>query len=229
MRRYLLLCLVLLPCATSAQDLSKVHFVRAGGDATIQTKPDRVQISIGVSTQGATAEAAAAQNASQTSAVLASLKGIVEGRGESKTTGYSVTPQYAYAPNQPPRIKGYEASNTVQVTLDDLSQTGKLLDTATGAGANNVSSISFMLRDNSAVYARALAEAATKARANAEAIAKALGIRVIGVLSAEPQQITPVRPIPMAQMAMAREKTETPVEAGNLDIHASVIVTLEVQ
>ena len=229
MRRCLLLYLVLLPYAASAQDLSKVHFVRAGGEATIQTKPDRVQISIGVTTQAATAQAAAAQNALQSSAVLDSLKGIVEGRGESKTTGYNVTPQYAYAPNQPPRVKGYEATNTVLVTLDDLSQTGKLLDAASGSGANNVSSISFTLRDSSPVYAQVLAEAATKARANAEAIAKALGVRVTGVLSAEPQEITPVRPIPMAQMAMAREKTETPIEAGNLDVHASVIVTLEVQ
>ena len=230
MRPCLLLCLALIPFALPGQDVSKIHFVRASGDATIQAKPDRVQVSIGVSTQATTAQAAAAENASQTSAVLNALKGIVDRHGEIKTTGYNLEPQYAYAPNQPPRIKGYAASNTVLVTLDDLSQTGKLLDAATASGANNVSSISFTLRDTSAVYAQALAEASAKAHANAEAIAKALNVRVIGVLSAEPQETPVIRPMPM--MAMARKEAgspETPVEAGNLDIHASVTVTLEVQ
>lgn len=229
MHRRLSLCLLLLPCALFSQDLSKIHFVRASGDATIQAKPDRVQVTVGVSTQAPTAQAAAAQNASQTSKILESLKGIVHGRGEVKTIGYNLNPQYVYTPNQPPRLTHYEASNTVLVTLDDLSQTGNLIDAATASGANNISSISFTLRDSSAVYAQALAEAATKARANAEAIARALNLRVTGLLSAEPQETSPIRPIPMARMAARSADVGTPVEAGNLDIHAAVTVTLEVQ
>ncbi len=229
MHHRLSLCLLLVPCALLSQDLSKVHFVRASGDATVQAKPDRVQISIGVSTRAPAAQTAAAQNASQTANVLASLKAIVSGRGEVKTIGYSLNPQYDYTPNQPPRLTHYDASNTVLVTLDDLSQTGKLIDAATASGANNVSSISFTLRDSSAVYAQALAEAAIKARANAEAVARALNLRVTGLLSAEPRETSPIRPIPMALVSDRNAGVATPVEAGSLDIHAAVTVTLEVQ
>jgi uncharacterized protein YggE len=206
-----------------------MHFVRASGDATVQAKPDRVQVAIGVSTQAPTAQAAGSRNALQTSNVLESLKGVVGERGEVKTIGYSLTPQYVYAPNQPPRLTHYEASNTVFVTLDDLSQTGKLIDTATASGANNIGSISFTVRDSSAMYAQALAQAATKARANAEAVARALNLRVLGLLSAEPQESSPIRPIPMNRMAARSADAATPVEAGDVDIHAGVIVTLEVQ
>ncbi len=223
-----LLLLLLLPCTIVAQEMPNAHMVRASGEATVSAKPDQVQISIGVVTDAPQAEAAAAQNASQTSAVLNATKSSIAGHGEVKTTGYSISPQYDYSQGHAPRLTGYQARNTVQVTLDDLSMTGKVIDSATGAGANNVEGISFSLRDDSAVRVQALAEAAKKARANGEAIAAALGLDVVGVLRADTEQAPIVRPEPGIMMAV-KARAPTPIEAGTLDIHATVIVTLQVQ
>jgi|SRR6185312_2983847 len=226
------LCLLLLlPCTIVAQDTSNVHVVRASAEATVTAKPDEAQISIGVVTDAPKAETAAAQNASETSAVWNATKGAIAGHGEVKTSGYSISPQYDYSAGHAPRLTGYQARNTVLVTLDDLSLTGKVIDAATGAGANNIEGVSFSLRDDSAVRAEALSEAATKARANGEAIAKALGLRVVGVLRADTEQAPIVRPIPMAAFnTMAKaERAPTPIEPGTLDIHATVIVSLQVQ
>lgn len=226
------LCLlVLLPCTIVAQEVSRPHEVRASGEATVTTKPDQAQISIGVVTDAHTAAEASAQNASQTSATLSAVKNSLGGHGEVKTTGYSISPQYDYSSGHAPRLTGYQARNTVLVTVDDLSLTGKIVDAATGAGANNIEGISFSLRDDSAVRAEALAQAATKARSNGEAIAKALGLHVVGVLRADTEQAPIVRPVPMASFtAMAKaERAPTPIEPGTLDIHATVMVTLQVQ
>ena len=49
-------------------------------------------------------------------------------RREIKTSGYSVQPQRMYRENQPPTITGYEARNTVTVTMSDLTKVGTLID-----------------------------------------------------------------------------------------------------
>lgn len=229
-RAYLFL-LFLLPCTIVAQEVSAPHTVRASGEAMVTTKPDQAQISIGVVTDAHTAAEASAQNARQTTATLSAIKDSLGGHGELKTTGYSISPQYDYSSGHAPRLTGYQARNTVLATINDLSLTGKIVDAATGAGANNIDGISFSLRDDTAVRAEALTKAATKARANGEAIAKALGLHVVGVLRADTEQAPMVRPIQLQQFASLQkaERVATPVEPGTLDIHATVIVTLQVE
>ncbi len=229
MPRFVFLTLLLLCYTLQAQDMSKVHFVRASGEATIKAKPDRAQISIGVTTRGATAQAAAAQNASETAQVLQAVKGALGKSGDVKTTGYSIAPQYDYSNGHAPKLTGYETNNTVLVTEDDLSALGNIIDAATGSGATNINGIAFMLRDDTAVREKALEEAALRAKANAETIARALNVRVVGLLQAEPNEMPAVQPRPMAMMAARVPPATTPIESGDLDIHANVSVVLEVQ
>lgn len=229
--RLSLCLLLLLPSTIVAQEGPSPHVVRASGEATVTTKPDQAQISIGVVTDAHSAAEASAQNAAQTSATLSAIKNSLGGHGDVKTTGYSISPQYDYSAGHAPRLNGYQARNTVLVTVDDLSLTGKIVDAATGAGANNLDGISFSLRDDSAVRSEALGKAAMKARANGETIAKVLGLHVVGVLRADTEQMPIVRPLQMAEFTKleATARASTPIEPGTLDIHASVIVTLQVQ
>jgi uncharacterized protein YggE len=207
--------------------------VRASGEATVTAQPDRAQISIGVINQAPTAQEASSQNAMQTKQALEAIKHVLGSSGEVKTSSYSIAPDYQYPKNGgPPKISGYRASNTVLVTINDLALVGKVIDVATGSGANNVQNISFSLQNEEAVRAQALAEAAGKARANAEAIARALNLHVVGVLEAQTTEAPRLRPyvMPMAQtVAMKAADVPTPIEAGTLDIRASVTVTLQVQ
>jgi len=216
-----------------AQDTAHLtsHFVRASADAVVTAKPDRAEINIGVSTRAPTAQAASAQNAAATTQTLSAIKQTLGNGGQVKTSGYSLAPQYEYANGHPPKLSGYEAANTVMVTVDDLSLLGKIIDSATANGANNINGISFTLKDSAAVRLRALTEAAKQARENAEALARALGVQTLSLLSAEPNESPVVHPRPMAfaREAMLQKSVATPVEAGDLDIRASVTVTLEVR
>lgn len=231
--RRVILLLVSCCLAAAAQDgAAKVHSIRASGEATVRAKPDRAQISIGVVTQAPTAEAASAQNASQTSAVLDAVKRGLGASGEIKTSGYSISPQYQYTNGRPPKITGYQASNTVLTSVNDLSLTGKVIDAANEAGANDITGISFSLRDDSAIRAQALTEAALKARTAAEAIAKALNVHITSVLQAETTEAPIVRPMNKAFSMMAESaapRAPTPIEPGDVDVRASVTVTFEVQ
>src|SRR5205807_1545823 len=90
--------------------------------------------------------------------------------------------------------------SSIRVTGD-----GTVTDSATQAGANHVQGIQFTLRDQDAVRAEALRQAATRARAEADVLAAALGLKVVRVLSVEENspRVVPVRAYMGAARALA--------------------------
>jgi len=218
------LLLTVLACALPATVLAQqppVSSIRVTGDARVTAKPDRVQIDIGVTTRAAQSQDAASQNVRKAAGPTAVLK----------TVSYSLNPNYQYHPNGgEPTIEGYTALNVVQVTLDELGKIGAVIDAATQAGANHVQGIQFTLRDQDAVRAEALREAALRARAEADVLAAALGLKVLRVLSVEENspRVVPVRVYGGAPRAMAAAAPATPVEAGTLDVTADVTLSVEV-
>ena len=227
--------LLLLPALVLAQDANSRmgrHVVRAVGEATLSVAPDQARISVGVVTIAAKAEDAVAQDAKRTAVVLDALKAIVQSKGQVRTTSYSLTPQYKYVQGESPTITGYQASHTVEVTLNEVEMVGKVIDGSSKAGANHIDRIEFSLKDDHAVRAEALTKAATAARKNAESLAAALGLTVTGVAFAETSETGAVRPLmaPMAGVMQMQAKMQpTQIESGNLDVHASVTVGLEVK
>ena len=185
-----------------------------------------------VYTQAPTAEATSQQNASLTSSVLAALKQTIGSRGQIKTSGFYASPQMQYGKNGgTPKITGYAANNRVTITVDDLSLVSKIVDTAVGAGATQIGGVTFSLKDDEAVRAQALEQASRKAYAGAEAIAKALNLSIVGVMNA---QTASEEPNPFPRMGSVAQTVQiqgaaTPIEPGDIDICATVTVTLEVR
>jgi len=207
--------------------------IRVTGDARVSARPDRVQIDLGVQTVEVQSQAAAAGNARALDAVLAAVRSAAGPTGQLRTVSYSLSPNYQYHPNGgEPTITGYTAVNVVEVTLDDLGRMGDVIDAATRAGANRVQGIQFTLRDQDAVRAEALRQAAQRARAEAEVLAGALNLKILRVLTVEETspQIVPVRMFKAAARAMAGGAAEapTPVESGTLDVSAQVVLLVEV-
>jgi uncharacterized protein YggE len=201
------------------------------GQAKVSETPDRVYIDIGVTTQAQKSEAATSQNADRISAILAAVKRAAGAAAQLTTTEYSVSPTYNYPRNGgTPAIVGYTASNVVQVRLDDLRKIGAVIDAATQAGSNNVQDIRFALRDEQAPRVEALREAALDARRDAGALAGALDLRIVRIVSVS-EQSPQVRSIPIYPRAMrlaTAQAPATPVEAGTIDISATVTLTVEV-
>lgn len=217
------------PAGVPAATLSSI---RVTGDARVSAKPDRVQIDLGVQTQAPLSQDAASANARALDAVLAAVRKAAGAGAQIKTVSYSLSPNYQYHPGGgEPTITGYTALNVVEVVLDDLARIGDVLDAATRAGANRVQGIQWTLRDQDAVRAQALREAATRAHAEAEVLAGALNLRIIRVLTVEESspQIVPVRVrMAAARAAVSAAEVATPVEAGTLDVSANVTLTVEV-
>jgi uncharacterized protein YggE len=226
------LLLLILPLAVPAQEAAaRAAQIRATGEAVIRARPDQAQIELGVSTQGPTAQAAAAQNAAQLEAVLARLRKSLDRKAEIRTATYSLVPNYRY-PREggKPEITGYTATNIVLIESRDLEGLGSLIDAATQAGANTIHSLRFLLRDEDAVRLEALRQATQKARANAEAMAAAAGLKILRIVSIEQTPAPSFRPMREIAMARAAEVAAptTPIEAGAIEVHASVTLVAEV-
>jgi uncharacterized protein YggE len=112
------------------------------------------------------------------------------------------------------------------VKVRDLAQLGPLLDRATAAGANEVEGLSLQKDDTAPEEARALAAAVRAARAKAEELARAAGLRLGEVLELSEGGRAP-GPIPVRAMAM--RGAGVPVAEGQIEVSAEVEMVFAVR
>lgn len=191
--------------------------------------PDIARLSTGVVTQAAEAEAAMQANAEQMSRVVEAIKAAGIDERDIQTSSVSLHPQYRYAENQPPTITGYEASNTVEITVRDIGQLGEILDALVEVGANQINGPTFDVEDKQAAFDEARLAALDKARARARKYAEALDMRVVRIVSiSEGHGFNPPRPVPMMAMArMESAQAETPIAPGEVTMTVDLDVAFE--
>ena len=208
----------------------RVTRVIVSGDSLVQALPDTAILTISVVTQAKTAIDAQQQNAAQSDAVVRTLKTAAGAGAEVKTSGYSLQPQRIYRENQPPTITGYEARNTVTVTMSDLTKVGPVIDAAAQSGANDIGGVAFTLRKDRPARDEALALATREAISKAQVIAQALGGRVVRIVEVLEEGTVRPRPTFEADMLRSAQKSvATPIEIGALDITGKVQVVAEVE
>jgi hypothetical protein len=198
--------------------------IRVTGEATVTSRPDRVELDLGVVTRAPTAQQAATENARIAQNVLTALRRVLGPSATVETVSYTLQPDYQYPPQGAPRITGYTATNIVRVTDDDLANVGVMIDTATRAGANTIERIRFMLKNEAAAKANALRLAALDARAKANSLARALGLQIVRIRSVDESSLTPR---PLFDLALRSAGPTTPVLPGMIETTAMVTLTLE--
>jgi uncharacterized protein len=193
-----------------------------------EVTPDQAVLSLGVQTNATGAGGAMAQNNQRMGAVIAALRGAGVPDKNIRTSNLRLSPQYDYAPNTAPRLNGYQASNEVSVTIEDLTRLGPALDAATAAGANEINGVSFGLKSSRAAEDAARIEAVKALRAKAELYAQASGYHIARMVSlSESGGVYPVRVMAMASAAKERSVQGVPVSTGELNISAEVSAVFE--
>lgn len=216
------------PAPDASAEAWRATSLNLSASGEVKAPPDMATITLGVRTEAPTAAQAMADNASRMSEVVAALKRQgVEAR-DIQTSGLDLNPQYAYDQNQPPRLTGYQASNQVGITVNDLSRLGRTIDAVVGGGANQISGISFGLKDPKAAQDAARLKAVQALQAKAQLLAGAMGYRVARLVNLTEGENAPPPPRPMAfATAKLAQSAATPVEAGQLTVRAEVSATFE--
>jgi uncharacterized protein YggE len=198
------------------------------GEGTVTAPPDLATVSLGVTTQGATAAEAMAANSASLAAVLERVKAAgVEAR-DIQTSTLNLTPNWANTDgSSAPTITGYVAMNVLQVRVRDMAKLGPVLDAAVADGANTLNGVSFGLQEPDPVMDKARKEAVASAKARAELLTGAAGVSLGRILSiAEGGGYAP--PMPMYRMEAAMADASVPVEGGEVGVTASVTITWEI-
>lgn len=195
--------------------------------AEIEVEPDRASITFAVETRGSTAAGAAAANARIQTAVLDTLRRLGVASAQLRTAGISISPEYEYPRDGGrPTVVGYQARNSIQVEVRNLSLVGSLVDAALGRGATSVGSLSFFASNTRAAEREALSRAMVRAREDADALAEAAGGRITGILQVivQPsgQGEIPRREFASARSAALSADTATPVESGTLTVRVTI-------
>ncbi|MBL6853260.1 MAG: SIMPL domain-containing protein [Alphaproteobacteria bacterium] len=219
--------LALVPVASQAD---AAHTITVSGSGEARGAPDQAQLSAGVTTVAPTAAAALAENARTMTNVFDTLTRLGIPERAIQTSNFSVSPQYPpYNQNDRglQKIVGYQITNQVNVTLDDTRKLGLALDALVNAGANQINSVSYSIRNADALEAKAQEQAVTNARARAETYAKAAGVTLGGVVSISEVSVEAPRPV---YRAMAAQRVPaTPTAAGEQSVTANVTVIFEIK
>jgi len=208
--------LVLAAASVSAAD--EPAKIQTSGNVTVTVPADRVHLTVGVSAKADKAKDAAARVGVTLNAVRDALVRFGLDRNTLPSAGYSVTADFG-EPNKP---SGYVATSALSVELSNLSQLGAVVDTALGAGANEVTNIRFLPRDEQAARARALEMAVKEARDDAEVLAKASGTTLGPLLRLTTQRVSPVSFALAETIQVGRASRATDIPAPEISISASV-------
>ena len=169
--------------AAAAQSGSPMPGILAGGDATVKALPDIAILTIGATTQARTAAEAQTALSDKIAKVLQRAKDLKIVEKDTKSSGYTIYPQYQSGPDKAPTIAGYQATQSVTFTLRDVNAVGKALDSfVQGDAATNVQ-VRFALDDPKPKQIEALKLAIDDARAKAKVMADAAGVRLGKVLA----------------------------------------------
>lgn len=199
-------------------------------DGKSEGRPDMATINLGVTTEGATAQAALAENAQRMTALTQALRRAGVAERDIQTSNVSVYPQQQYIEGQQPRITGYQANNSVTAKVRRIDTTGRVIDAAVAAGGNTVNGVSFSYQDPDAQLDAARRDAIREARRRAELYASALDMHVVRIVAvSEGGGFVPPMPIMVTANRMAAQDAATPVSPGQIETQVSVNVTFELR
>jgi len=199
--------------------------VNASGE--VRVAPDRATIHVGVQSRATTAAEAAAQNSRRQRAVIDAIKARGIPAEQIGTMGFNVIPETRYdrEGQAAPRTTSYLVSNVVTVDVRRIDLVGPVIDAALAAGANQINSLSFGITAADSARRVALASAVTKARTDAEIMARAAGGTLGPLLELQAMEayIPSPRAVSMESMKVANMADSVPIEAGQETIRATVM------
>jgi uncharacterized protein YggE len=218
-------CLIC-PGSAFAQTPPQSRLLTVTGEGEIRAKPDQATLSAGVITEAKTAAAALVANSRAMNGVFDTLKRLGIPERAIRTSELSVQPQYPGDSRTPRHITGYQVSNGVSVTVDDLTKVGPAIDALVSSGSNALGDISFSIGNPKPLLAQARELAVKDALTKAETLARASGV-TLGPIVQISEGGVGGPPQPLMRMAMA-PAAATPIAAGEQTVSASVSVSWEI-
>ncbi len=199
------------------------------GSYSTKVAPDQFEITLRVITEGNTASEAQNNNKNNANKLILALKNSGLEDKDIQTASY-YTNKKTVCENGRYLEKGYETVNSIMIQTKNLDNAGNLIDISAQYGANGADSLAFTLSEEKReqTYQEALSKVGDNAKSRAEALAKSIGFKVIGVKSIS---LNEPRSPPYYYLDMAETKavSDTPIQPRDVDVEVTATVVFEIQ
>lgn len=217
-----------IPFSVSSVVTQKSTTFDATGTGKVTIKPDIAYVNAGIRVQSQSVKSAQEQINTIINKVSQSVKSLgVDGK-DIQTTNYSVNPDYDYTQGSQ-KIKGYQASTTLAIKVRDIDKINSIIDSATQAGANEISGISFDVDDKQKAENEARQKAVDEAKKKAQDVSKIAGFKLGRIINySEGSYDLQPMPYRALETTVAAQDLKTQVESGSQDITITVTLSYEI-
>jgi uncharacterized protein len=198
--------------------------ITASGTGSVSLPPDVATINATVETNAPNADDAISQNNARYDRIVDAVGRAGVARGDIALTYYNVNynpPPQTLPLNPTGERFGYTVSRSFSVKVRRIASAGRVSDAAVAAGATAINGVTFGLADPSVARAQATRIAVGQARANAQALAAAAEVRIVGIKSIE--LTGSPGPVPLMRAA-ANIAPPTEFDQSNVNVVVSVSV-----
>jgi hypothetical protein len=225
-------CMALVPPLFGQDTCGHPRIISVTGNAEIKVAPDEVSLTLGVDSIDKDLAIAKADNDRRIKKLLNLAHAAGVDPKNIQTSALTIGPEYS--DEKIPKLLGYQASQTVTVTLTELSKYEDLMTNSLKAGVNRVDGINFFVADPKKYRAEARLQAVRAAREKAKAMATELG-QTIGKpweVTEEPDidaQAVTVNANSYMRYKMPMQQEQSTVAGGEVTIRSLVRVSFQLE
>ena len=225
MKKALFIISILFISMSYGQEVKQVPQINVSGEGKIKVIPDEATIAVTVETKGNIAKDVKKQNDEKIEAVLKFIKKMNLAPADYKTQRVALNPQYDYEKKK----HNYNATQTIEILLRDLSKYDELMDGLVDSGINRIDNVTFQSSKLAQYESEARKLAMKEAKMKAEDYVSVLGQKVgkAMTISDNSNSYQP-QPVYARMKSMAMEDSSAPRETlavGEINIIANVTVS----
>jgi uncharacterized protein YggE len=223
---FVLALVAVLAVAVAPAAAQEPRTISVSGDSSLDVRNDTATVTLAAAARARDAGTALRRSSARMRRVIRALTEIGIDRGDIQTLDVDV--QRVTERRGDRRVRLYEATNRIRVTVVQVRRTGRVIDAAVRAGATDVSRLSFSRSNARELYLQQLVAAFDNARVKAERLAERAGMTL-----GDPLEITEssfrdsVRSTGGSDEFSLEAAGSAPVRPGRTTIEARVFVVFE--
>ena len=225
MKKALFIVSILFITMSYGQEVKPTPQINVSGEGKVKVIPDEATIAVTVETKGNNAKDVKKQNDVKIEAVLKFIKKMNLAPADFKTQRVALNPQYDFEKKK----SSYNATQTIEILLRDLSKYDELMDGLVSEGINRIDNVTFQSSKMAQYESEARKLAIKDAKMKAEDYVSVLGQKVGAAFTiTDNSQTYNPRPMYAAMKSMESSDMSAPRETlavGEINITANVNVT----
>jgi uncharacterized protein len=219
------------PAGASDESSSGTRTVTVQGVGHVSVVPDQLAFDVGVGITRDDLNTALNDSNAAMKQVIDTLVAAGVDEKDVQTTDLSMNPVYSNRRGQPTEFKGYRVDQTVSVVVEDLAKGSDIVSAAVAAGGTGVrlNGLRLQVGDPEAALGPARSDAVDQARAKAEEYAADTGHELGEVVKVSEVADQSYDGDMSYALRDGADAASIPIQAGQADLTASVVVVFELE